>query len=56
VFESNVFIDAPGCQLPGALVGEYSWKRSDSTVHFVRIRDDCAPRRALFDVPWEMRP
>lgn len=56
VFESNIFLDAPGCQLPGALVGEYTWERSGSTVRFVRVRDSCAPRRALFDAPWEEQP
>jgi len=53
VFKSNVFLEAPGCQLPGALVGEYTWERSGSTVRFVRVRDACAPRRALFDALWE---
>jgi hypothetical protein len=56
VIETNVFLDAPGCQLPGALVGEYTWERSGTTVRFVRVRDECMPRRALFDAVWKRQP
>jgi hypothetical protein len=50
--ETNVFLGYPGCQLPGAVVGQYRWVRSGATVAFTVISDGCRPRRALFSVPW----
>jgi hypothetical protein len=56
VLETNAFVDFPGCQLPGAFVGRYRWERSGSAATFTRVDDSCAPRRALFEAPWEVQP
>ena len=56
--ETNLFLDAPGCQrrMPDAYVGRYTWQRSGSIVEFDRVADSCAPRRVLFDAPWQDLP
>jgi hypothetical protein len=50
--ETNMLLGFPGCQLPGAVVGQYRWVRSGATVTFTVISDGCRPRQALFSVPW----
>jgi hypothetical protein len=50
---TNALIDYPGCQLPGAAIGQYSWERSGSTVVFRVVSDGCEARQRLFAAPWE---
>jgi hypothetical protein len=50
---TNALIDYPGCQLPGAAIGRYSWERSGSTVMFRVVSDECGARQRLFAAPWE---
>lgn len=52
---TNALIDYPGCQLPGAEIGRYSWQRSGSTVVFRVISDGCEARQRLFAARWEAR-
>jgi hypothetical protein len=50
---TNALVDYPGCQLPGAAIGRYSWERTGSTVVFRVVSDGCEARQRLFAAPWE---